>query len=173
VVEEQHSSSPRPLPRQWRRRRGNQGQAEGSASSTVERVDGPSTLTGGASGIDLAFETKASAVSPRHANFEQTDDASVPTKGSLDVTLIPETTVQSVPDVTSSPPVDQEVPIDSHPTSFGFSLDLPSGFALAGALVEASPNPLGFHMWSPWDQLTDVSTYGPSESEEDDEPSFC
>jgi hypothetical protein len=81
--------------------------------------------------------------------------------------------VQSVPDVTSSPPVDQEVPIDSHPTSFRFSLDPPSGFALAGALVEASPNPMGFRMRSPWDRLTDVSTYGPSGSEEDDEPSFC
>jgi hypothetical protein len=81
--------------------------------------------------------------------------------------------VQSVPDVTSSPPVDQEVPTDSHPTSFGFSLNLPSGFALAGALVEASPNPLGFRMRSPWDRLTDVSTYGPSGSEEDDEPNFC
>jgi hypothetical protein len=144
VVEEQHSSSPRPLPRQRRRRRGNQGQAEGSASTAVERVDSAGTPTGGASGIDLAFETKASVVSPRHANSEQTDDASALAKGLLDVTLVPETTVQSVPDVTSSPPVDQEVPVDSHPTSFEFSLDPPSGFALAGALVEASPNPLGF-----------------------------
>jgi hypothetical protein len=162
VVEEQPSSSPRPLPHRRRRRRGNQGQAGGSASSAVERVDGASTLTGGASGIDLAFETKTSAVSPQHANLEQTD-----------VTLVPETTVRSVPDVTSSPPVDQEVPTDSHLTPFGFSLDPPSGFALADALIEASPNPPGFHMRSPWDRLTDVSTYGPSGSEEDDEPDFC
>jgi hypothetical protein len=28
-------------------------------------------------------------------------------------------------------------------------------------------------MRSPWDRLTDVSTYGPSGSEEDDEPDFC
>jgi hypothetical protein len=28
-------------------------------------------------------------------------------------------------------------------------------------------------MRSPWDRLTDVSTYGPSGSEEDDEPAFC
>src|SRR5688572_11539795 len=125
VVEEQHSSSPRPLPRQRRRRRGNQGQAGGSASSTVERVDGPSAPTGGASGIDLAFDTKASAISPRHANPEQVDDASTLTEGLLGVTLVPETTVQSVPDVTSSPPVDQEVPTDSHPKSFGFSFDPP------------------------------------------------
>jgi hypothetical protein len=76
VVEEQHSSSSRPLPRPRRRRRGNQGQAGGRASSAVERVDVPSAPTGGASGIDLAFETKASAVFPRHANPEQADDAS-------------------------------------------------------------------------------------------------
>jgi hypothetical protein len=81
--------------------------------------------------------------------------------------------VQSDPDVTSSPPVDQEVPTDSHPTPFGFCLDPPSGSALADVLVEANPNPLGFRMRSPWDRLADVSTYGPSGSEEDDEPSFC
>jgi hypothetical protein len=172
VVEEQHSSSPRPLPRRRRRRRGNQGQAGGSASSAVERVDGASAPTGGASGVDLAFETKTSAVSPQHADSEQADDASTLAKGLLDVTLVPETTEQSVPDATSSPPVDQEVPTDSHLTPFGFSLDPPSGVALADALVEASPNPLGFRVRSPWDRLTDVSTYGPSGSEEDDVPDF-
>src|SRR5688572_25388719 len=173
VVEEQHSSSPRPLPRRRRRRLGNQGQAGGGTSSAVEQVDGVGAPAGGASGIDLAFETKTSAVSPQHANSKQTDDASTLAKGLLGVTLVPETTVQSVPDVTSSPPVDQEVPTDSHLTPFGFSLDPPSGFALAGALVEASPNPLGFRMRSPWDRLTAVSTYRPSGSEEDDEPDFC
>jgi hypothetical protein len=173
MVEEQPSSSPRPLPRRRRWRRGNQGQAGDSASSAVQRVDGPSTPTGGAPGVDLTFETKASAVSPRHAKPEQADDASTLAKSLLDVTLVPETTAQSVPDVTSSPPIDQKVPTDSHPTSFGSSLNPPSDFALAGALVEASPNPLGFRMRSPWDRLTDVSTYGPSGSEEDDEPSIC
>jgi hypothetical protein len=93
-------------------------------------------------------------------------------KGLLGVTLVPETTVQSVPDVTSSPPVGQEVPTDSRLTPFGFSLDPPSGFALVDALVEESPNPLGFRVRSPWDRLTDVSTYGPSGSEEDDVPDF-
>jgi hypothetical protein len=68
----------------------------------VERVDGADTPTGGAPDIDLAFETKTSAVSPRHANPEQADDASALVKSLLDVTLVPETTVQSVPDVTSS-----------------------------------------------------------------------
>jgi hypothetical protein len=149
VVEEQHSSSPRPLPRRWRRRRGNQGQAGGGTSSAVERVDGAGAPTGGTSGIDLAFETKTSVVSPQYANSEQTDDASTLAKGLLGVTLVPETTVQLVPDVTSSPPVDQVVPTDSHLTPFGFALDPPSDFALAGALVEASPNPLGYHMRSP------------------------
>src|SRR6187455_326120 len=173
VVEEQHSSSPRPLPHRRRRRRGNQGQAGGGTSSAVERVDGAGAPTGGTSGIDLASEMKTSAISPQHANPKQTDDASMLAKGLLGVTLVPETTVQSVPDVTSSPPVDQEVPTDSHPTSFGFSLNPPSDFALAGALVEASPNPLGVHMRSPWDRLTDVLTYGPSGSEEDDDPSIC
>jgi hypothetical protein len=173
VVEEQHSSSPRPLPRRRRRRQGNQGQAGGGTSSAVERVDGDGAPTGGTSGIDLAFETKTSAVSPQHANPKQTDDASTLLRDLLGVTLIPETTVQSVPDVTSSPPVDQEVPTDSHLTPFGFSLDPPSDFALVDALVEASPNPLGYHMRSPLDRLTDVSIYGPSGSEEDDEHDFC
>jgi hypothetical protein len=146
------------------------GQAGGSASSAVEQVDGASASTGGVSGIDLAFETKTSAISPQHANSEQTDDASTLAKGLLDVTLVPEMTVQSVPDVTSPPPV--EVPTDSHLTPFRFSLDPPSSFALVDAIVEASPNPLGFRVRSPWDRLTDVSTYGPSGSEEDDEPDF-
>jgi hypothetical protein len=133
----------------------------------------PALQRGGTPGIGLALETKTGAVSPRRVNPEQTDDASALAKGLLGVTLVPETTVQSVPDVTSSPPVDQEVPTDSHPTPFGFSLDPPSGSALVDALVEANPNPLGFRMRSPWDRLTDVSTYGPSGSEGDDEPSVC
>jgi hypothetical protein len=115
----------------------------------VERVDGVGAPTGGTSGIDLAFEMKTSAVSLQHAKPKQTDDASTLAKDLLGVTLVPETTVQSVPDVTSSPPVDQEVPTDSHLTPFGFSLDLPSDVTLADALVEASPNPLGFRMRSP------------------------
>jgi hypothetical protein len=173
MVEEQHSSSPRPLPRRRRRRRGNQGQAGGGTSSAVERVDGAGAPMGGTSGIDLASETKTSAVSPQHANPKPTDDASMLAKDLLGVTLVPETTVQSALDVTSSPPVDQEVPTGSHLTPFGFSLDPPSDFALVDALIEASPNPLGYRMRSPWDRLTDVSTCGPSGSEEDDEPDFC
>jgi hypothetical protein len=173
VVEEQHSSSPRPLPRHRRRRRGNQGRAGGRASSAVERIDVPSAPTEGTPGVDLAFETKASAVPPRHANPGQVDDASALAESLQDVALVPETTVQSVPGVTMTLLVDQKVPTNSHPTSFRLGLDPPSDLALAGALVEASATPPGFRMRSPWDRLADVSTYGPSGSEEDDDPSVC
>jgi hypothetical protein len=129
--------------------RGNHGQAGGSTSSAVERVDGASAPTGDTLGVDLASETKTSAVSPQHANSEQTNDASTLARDLLGITLVPETTVQSTPDVTSSPPVDQEVPTDSHLVPFGFSLDPPSDFASVDAFTEASPNPPGYGMRSP------------------------
>jgi hypothetical protein len=88
----------------------------------------------------------------------------------LGVSLVPEITVQSVPDATSSPPVDQEVPSVSHPMPFRFSFDPPSDPASVDAFIKACPNPPGYHMRSTWDQLTAVSTYGPLGSEEDDEP---
>jgi hypothetical protein len=125
------------------------------------------------SSVDLASKTKTSVVSPQHANPKRTDDASTLARDLLGVTLVPETTVQSAPDATSSPPVDQEVPTDSHLVPFGFSLDPPSNFASVEAFIEACPNPPGYGMRSPWDRLTAVSTYGPSGSEEDDEPNFC
>jgi hypothetical protein len=132
---------------------GGGGATKAKQEAAPRRLSSESTASaprrGGTSGIDLAFETKTSAVSPQHANSEQTDDDSTLAKGLLGVTLVPEMTVQSVPDVTSSPPVDQEVPTDSHLTPLGFSLDPPSGFALADALVEASPNPLGYRMRLP------------------------
>jgi hypothetical protein len=173
AAEEQHSDLSRRLPRRRRRRRGNQGQAGGGTSSAVERVDGAGAPTGDASGIDLASETKTSTVSPQHANSKRTDDASTLAKDLLGVTLVPETTVQSAPDATPSPPVDQEVPTDSHLVPFGFSCDPPSNPALVNALIKACSNPPGYRMRSPWDRLTAVSTYGPSGSEEDDEPDFC
>jgi hypothetical protein len=113
-----------------------------------------------------------SAVSPQHANPKQTDDAGMLANDLLGVNLVPETAVRSTPDVTLSSPVDKEVPTDSHLAPFGFSLDPPSDFALVDTLIEASPNPLGYRMRSPWDRLTAVSTYGPSGSKEDDEPDF-
>jgi hypothetical protein len=115
----------------------------------VERVDGAGAPTGSASNIGLASETKTSAVSPQHTSLKQTDNASTLAKDLLGVTLIPETTVQSVPDVTSSPPVDQKVPTNFHLVPFGFGLGPPSNSASVDTLIEASPNPLGYRVWSP------------------------
>jgi hypothetical protein len=100
------------------------------------------------SGVDLASETKTSVVSPQHANPKQTDDASTLAKDLLGVSLVPNTTVQSVPDATSSPPVDQEVPSVSHPMPFKFSCDPPSDPASVDAFIKACPNPPGYHMRS-------------------------
>jgi hypothetical protein len=104
---------------------------------------------GDTSSVALTSEMKTSAVSPRHANSKRTNDASTLAKDLLGITLIPKTTVQSAPDATSSPPVDQEVPTDSHLVPFGFCLDPPSDFASVEAFIEACPNPLGYGMRSP------------------------
>jgi hypothetical protein len=125
---------------------------------------------GDMSGVDLASETKTSVVSPQHANPKKTNDANMLAKDLLGVSLVPLTTVQSVPDATSSPPVDQEVPSVSHPMPFTFSRDPPSDPASVDAFIKACPNPPGYHMRSTWDRLMVVSTYGPLGSEEDDEP---
>jgi hypothetical protein len=138
--------------------------------SAVERVDGAGAPAGDTSGVDLASETKTSVVSLQRANSKQTDDASTLAKDMLGVSLVPKTTVQSAPDATSSPPVDQEVPSVSRSVPFKFSCDPPSDPASVDAFIKACPNPLGYHMRSPWDRLTAVSTYGPLGSEEDDEP---
>jgi hypothetical protein len=114
----------------------------------VERVDGAGTPAGDTSGVDLAFETKTSVVSPQHANPKQTDDASTLTKNLLGVSLVPEITVQSVLDVTSSPSVNQEVPSVSHPMPFRFSFDPPSNPASVDAFIKTYPNLPGYHMWS-------------------------
>jgi hypothetical protein len=163
----------RHLPHRRRRRRGNRGQAGGDTSSAVEQVDDVGAPAVDTSGFDLASETKTSVVSPQHANPKQTTDASTLAKDLLGVTLVPETMVQSAPDATSSPPVHQEVPTGSHLVPFGFSFDPPSDLASVEAFIEACTNPPGYHLRSPWDRLTAVSTYGPSGSEEDDEPDFC
>jgi hypothetical protein len=88
----------------------------------------------------------------------------------LGVSLVPEITVQSVPDATSSPSVDQEVPSVSHPVPFRFSFDLLSDPTSVDAFIKAYPNLPRYHMWSTWDRLMAVSTYGPPGSKEDDEP---
>jgi hypothetical protein len=172
MTEEQHPGLSRHLPRQRRRRRGNHGQAGGGTSSAVERVDGAGAPTGETSGVDLASETKTSVVSLQHANPKQTDDASTLAKDMLGVSLVPEITVQSVPDATSSPSVDQEVPSVSHPVPFRFSFDPPSDPASVDTFIKAYPNLPGYHMRSTWDRLMAVSTYGPPGSEEDDEPDY-
>jgi hypothetical protein len=79
-----------------------------------------SPADGGGGGATMAKQ-EASAVSPQHANPKQTNDGSTLAKDLLGVILVPETTVQSASDVTLSPPVDQEVPTDSHLVPFGFS----------------------------------------------------
>jgi transposase-like protein len=170
LAEEQHSGLSRHLPRRWRRRWGNHGQAGGGTSSAVERVDDTGAPAGDTSGVDLTSETKTSVVSPQHANAKRTDDASTLAKDLLGVSLVPEITVQSVPDATSSPSVDQEVPSVFHPVPFRFSFDPPSDPALVDAFIKAYPNLPGYHIWSTWDRMTAVSTYGPPGSEEDDEP---
>jgi hypothetical protein len=103
----------------------------------VERVDDVGAPAGDTSGVDLASETKTSVVSPQHANPKQTDDASTLMKDLLGVSLIPNITVQSVPDATSSPPVDQEVPFVFHPVPFRFSFDPPSDPASVDAFIKA------------------------------------
>jgi hypothetical protein len=135
----------------------------------VKRVDGAGAPAGDTSGIDLTSETKTSVVSPQHANPKRTDDASTLAKDLLGVSLVPEITAQSVPDATPSTSVDQEVPSVFHPVPFRFSFDPPSDPASVDAFIKAYPNLPEYHMWSTWDRLTVVSTYGPLGSEEDDE----
>jgi hypothetical protein len=171
-AEEQHPGMSCHLSRRRRRRRGNHGQVRGSTSSAVGRVDDAGALAGDTSGIDLASETKTGVVSPQHANPKRTDDASTLVKDLLGVSLVPEITVQFVPDVTSSPSVDQEVPSVFHPVSFRFSFDPPSDPSSVDAFVKAYPNLLGYHMWSTWDRLTVVLTCGPPGSVEVDEPDY-
>jgi hypothetical protein len=93
-------------------------------------------------------------------------------KDLLGVSLVPEITVQSVLDAASSPSVDQEVPSVFHLVPFRFSFDPPSDPASVDAFIKAYPNLPGYHMWSTWDRLAAVSTYGPPGSEEDDEPDY-
>jgi hypothetical protein len=80
----------------------------------------------------------------------------------LGVSLVPEITVHSVPDATSPPSINQEVPSVFHPVPFRSSFDPPSDPASVSAFARAYPDFLGYHMWSTWDQLTAVSTYGPA-----------
>jgi hypothetical protein len=69
-----------------------------------------------------------------------------------------------------SPSLTQEVPSVSHPMPFKISCNPPSDPTSVNAFIKACPKPPGYHMRSPWDRLTAVSTHGPLGSEEDDEP---
>jgi hypothetical protein len=173
VAEEEHPGLPRHPPR-WRRRQSNCGQARGGTSSAVgpERVDDADTLAGDMSGIVLAPETTMGVASQQCANPKRTDDASTLAKDLLGVSLVPKITVHSVPDATSPPSINQEVPSIFHLVPFRFSFDPPSDLASVSAFARAYPVLPGYHMWSTWDRLTAVSTYGPTGSKEENDPDF-
>jgi hypothetical protein len=123
-------------------------------------------------GVVLAPETTTGVASQHRANPKRTDDASTLAKDLLGVSLVPEITVHSVPDATSPPSINQEVPSVFHPVPFRFSFDPPSDPASVSAFARAYPDLPGYHMWSTWDRLTAFSTYGPAGSEEEDDPDF-
>jgi hypothetical protein len=127
-----------------------------------ERVDDTGTPAGDMSGVVLAPETTTGVTSSPCANLKRTDDASALAKDLLGISLVPEMTVRSVPDATSPPSIDQEVPSVFHPVPFLFSFDPPSDPASVSAFARAYPDLLGYHMWSTWDRLVAVSTYGPA-----------
>jgi hypothetical protein len=135
-----------------------------------ERVDDAGTPAGDMSGVVLAPKTTTDVVSLRRANPKRTDDASTLAKDLLGVSLVPEMTVHSAPDATSPPSIDQEAPSVFHPIPFRFSLDPPSDPASVSTFARAYPDLPGYHMWSTWDRMTAVSTYGPPGSEEEDNP---
>jgi hypothetical protein len=93
-------------------------------------------------------------------------------KDLLGVSLIPEMMVQPVPDATSPSSINQEVPSVFHPVPFRFSFDPPSDPASVSAFARAYPDLPGYNMWSTWDRLTAVSTYEPTDSEEEEDPDF-
>jgi hypothetical protein len=122
------------------------------------------------SGVVLAPETTTGVSSPQCANPERTDDANAHAKDLLGVNLVPEMTVRSIPNTTSPPSIDQEVPSVFHHIPFRFSFGPPSDPASVSAFARAYPNLPGYHMWSTWDRLAAVSTYRPLGSEEEDGP---
>jgi hypothetical protein len=124
------------------------------------------------SGVVLAPEITTGVASPQRANPKWTDDASTLAKDLLGVSLIREITVHSVPDATSPPSINREVPSVFHHVPFRFSFDPPSDPASVSAFARAYPDLPGYHMWSTWDRLTAVSTSGPAGSEEEDDPDF-
>jgi hypothetical protein len=174
ATEGEHPGLPRHPPRRRRRRQGQpwpgrRRRLVGCRTRASRRRRHP---CGDMSGVVLAPETTTGVASPQRANPKRTDDASTLAKDLLGVSLVPEITVQSVPDATSPPSIDQKVLSVLHPVPFRFSLDPPSDPASVSAFARAYPDPPGYHMWSSWDGLTTVSTSGPTGFEEDDGPDF-
>jgi hypothetical protein len=124
------------------------------------------------SGVVLAPETTTSVASQQRANPKRTDDTSTLARDLSDISLAPEITMHSVPDATSPPSINQEVPSVFHPVPFRFSFNPPSDPASVSAFARAYPDLPGYHMWSTWDRLTTVSTYETAGSEEEDDPDF-
>jgi hypothetical protein len=113
-----------------------------------ERADDAGTPTGDMLGVVLAHETTTGVASQQHANPERTDDADTLARDLSDISLAPEITTHSIPDATSPPSIDQEVPSVFHPVPFRFSFDPPSDPALVSAFARAYPDLPGYHMWS-------------------------
>jgi hypothetical protein len=118
----------------------------------------------------LSPETTTGVASQQRANPKRTEDASTLAKDLLGISLVPEITVHSVPDATSPPSTNQEVPSVFHPVPFRFSFDPPSDPASVSAFVRAYPDLPGYHMWSTWDRLMAVSTSEHAGFEEEDDP---
>jgi hypothetical protein len=173
AAEEEHPGLPRHPPRR-RRRRSNRGQARGGTSSTVEpeRANDAGTPMGDMLGVILAPETTTGVASQQRANPRRTDNAGTLARDLSDISLAPEITTHSIPDATSPPSINQEVPSVFHPVPFRFSFDPPRDPTSVSAFARAYPDLLGYHMWSTWDRLTAVSTSGPTGSEEEDDPDF-
>jgi hypothetical protein len=174
VAEEEHPGLPRHPPRRRRRRQSNHGQARGGTSSAVgpERVDDAGTPVGDMSGVILAPGTTTGVASQQRANPRRTDDASTLARDLSGISLAPEITTHSIPDATSPPSINQEVPSVFHLVPFRSSFDPPSDPTSVSAFARAYPDLSGYHMWSTWDRLTAVSTSGPVGSEEEDDPDF-
>jgi hypothetical protein len=101
---------------------------------------------------------------------QATDDASTLVKDLLGVSLVPEMMVHSVPNATSPSSIDQKVSSVFCPVPFRFCFDPPSDPASVSTFARAYPDLPRYHMWSTWDRLMAVSTYGPTGSEEEDDP---
>jgi hypothetical protein len=174
AAEEEHPDLPRHPPRRRRRRRSNRGQARGGTSSAVgpERADDAGTPAGDMSGVVLAPETTTGVTSQQRANPKRTDNAGTLARDLSDISLAPEITTHSIPNATSPPSINQEVPSVFHPVLFRFSFDPPSDPTSVSAFERAYPDLPGYHMWSTWDRLTAISTSRPAGSEEEDDPKF-